>query len=198
MGYQRSKSSNAIETAKKNVTFINNKNNLSDEDYCQDECQIEKQKGKVKKKQILHKTISFEPPKSNVSQKCNVVYVGSPLKKKSFSLMSLVARKNPDVTITPTEGDTKATIHGRNLGKKRNNEIEEKRTAGMISQYNNEAPKTLLTKVVSPSEQCVNPTSTTKKNVNGENNHISFCVPSLSSKVLSYFRILLRDLTPNS
>ena len=186
MGYRRSKSSNAIETAKKNVTFMNNKNNLSDEDNCQDGCKIEKQKVKVKNKNILHQTISYEPPKTSVAQKRNVVFVGTPLKKKSFSLMSLVARKNHDVTITPTEGDTKAITHTHNLGKKKNNEIEEKRTAGMISQSNNETPRTLLTKVVSPSEQCVNPTSTTTENLNGENNHTSFSIPSLSSKVLRY------------
>ena len=186
MGYRRSKSSNAIETSKKNVTFMNNKNNLSDEDNCQDGCKIEKQKSKVKNKNILHKTISSEPPKSSVPHKGNVVCVGSPLKKKSFGLMSLVGSKNHDMPTTPTEGNTKAVTHSHNLGTKKNNEIEEKRTAGMISQSNNETTRSLLTKVVSPSEHCVNPTSMTTKNVNGENNHISFPIPSLSSKVLRF------------
>lgn len=186
MGYRRSKSSNGIETTKKNVTFMNNKNSLSDEENCQDGCKIEKQKGKVKNKNILHKTISSELPNSSAAHKRNVVCVGPPLKKKSFSLMSLVGRKNHDMTTTPTEGDTKAGTNGHNLGTEKNNEIEEKPTAGMISQSNNEMTRTLLTKVVSPSEQCVNPTSMTMKNLNGENNHTSFPIPSLSSKVLRY------------
>ena len=176
MGYRRSKSSNAIETPKKNVTFMKNRNKLSDNDQCHDGFNIEKQKskGQGKTKSNIHKTVSYEPSKLSVAQKRNV---GSSLKKKSFSLMSLVTKKYHDVAITPSEGNSKVRKHdleGRN-------EIEENRTTTIIQ--SNEIPKTYLTKVVSPSQPSINPT----KNVNGANIQTSsstHLVPSLSSKVL--------------
>merc|ERR1711994_1121464 len=103
MGYQRSKSSNALETPKKNVTFMKNKNNIPNENNCQDRSES-KQKAKetIKTQNTLIKTNSCEHSNFSESPKCNVV-VGTPLKKKSFSLMSLVAKKNHDVTINPAE-----------------------------------------------------------------------------------------------
>ena len=166
------------------------KGNLSDDEEEEGECRdsIEKQKYKNKVKNkgvILKKTIFFGPSKTNLNQNRTLDF-GTPLKKKSFSLMSVVAREAHDV---PTEGD----IKDHDLDAKEiNNEIEEKSTATttttIIQSHNNAKPKTLLTKVVSPSEQSVNPTKT--KNVNGANaHHTSYSthiIPSLSSKVLRF------------
>ena len=107
--------------------------------------------------------------------------VGTPLKKKSFSLMSLVAKKNHDVTINPAEKG----LNNDDLDE-RNNEIKEKQN-GVITQPNIKRWRKVLTKVVSPSEQCLNPTTT--KYVNGTNTYTSLSVSSLSTKVL-------RDVSP--
>ena len=49
MGYQWSKSSNALKSAKKNMPIMNNKNNIFDESICEDEYNINKHMEKVLK-----------------------------------------------------------------------------------------------------------------------------------------------------
>ena len=168
MGYRRSKSSNALDTPKKNVTFVKNSNNLSDNVYLKDGNNTEKIKSN-KQKGVIQKSISYEP---SIAQKRNV---GFSLKKKSFSLISLVARKNHDVTITSSSEGNSNDLGGRN-------EIEEKRTTTKTRNIQtNENPKTYLTKVVSPSQQSINPT---KNGANIQTSSSTHLVPSLSSKVL--------------
>ena len=184
MGYQRSKSSNALETPKKSVTFMKNKNVVSNENNCQDRYKSKiKDKETIKTQNTFIKTKSCEHSSFSGSQKCNVVNVGTPLKKKSFSLMSLVAaKKTHDVTINPAEKG----LNDDDLDE-RNNEIREKQ-CGVITQPNIEKGRKVLIKVVSPSEQCVNPTTT--KYVNGASTYTSVSVPSLSSKVLRYVSLI--------
>ena len=52
MGYQWSKSSNALKSAKKNVPNMNNKNNIFAENICEDEYKINKHMEKLLKLNI--------------------------------------------------------------------------------------------------------------------------------------------------
>ena len=181
LGYRRSKSSNALETPRKNVTFMKRKKDLSEEAQQKLYTTGDTEDAKTNKNATPNKKVSYEFSTYGEEPKHIDNPFGPPLKKKSFSLMSIVARKNHDVTLNPTERDTKTKT--ADLGE-RNGEIKQNHTERTISHTDNEKLKTILTKVVSPSEQCVNPT---KRNVNGANDHTSsstHLIPSLSSKVL--------------
>lgn len=52
MGYQQSKSSNALKSAKKIMPSMNNKNNVFDENICEDEYKINKHMEKLLKLKI--------------------------------------------------------------------------------------------------------------------------------------------------
>ena len=52
MGYQWSKSSNALKSAKKNVSIMSNKNNIFVENICEDEYKMNKHMEKLLKLKI--------------------------------------------------------------------------------------------------------------------------------------------------
>ena len=168
VGYRRSKSSNAIETTKKNVTFERNGNNLSNDSHHGLDLQNEKSKGQIKNKSFINKAISHG--ESNLDQIRNA----GDLKKKSFSLMSLVSRKHQDTAIT----------HGDGILKGRKNDIEnhkiDDREKGNIQ--SDKKPK-YLTKVVSSSQhRFTNGENGNQARVQSSNN----LAPSLSAKVLRF------------
>ena len=162
MGYRRSKSSNAIDTTKKNVRFEQNSNNSFED--CQDDLATDKHKLKTQNRnKSYNDEIIFHDDLTSLEDAFSIN------KKKSFSLMSLVTRRHHNTSCS----DNRKDIAGSN----KSIVISDQEKENIQSDE-----KILTTKLVSSSQRCQKSSSKEEHQVNMHDPNNS--VPPLSAKVI--------------